>query len=178
MRYFLGLLIITCPTVHSSSSINGYQKNESEVSTAFMSSPHSVHSTASSSGPLFANSNKNVSKQLGGDIFDNEKVHDDFFSENIAGEVDNEIEESLLQYTGNFRMESASRSRSRNPCNIERIDLRNHREAADRSEVDFVERVITDLPDHPVIFVGFNDRNALLSRLASMGSLMTSPVGE
>ena len=142
-------------------------------SAAFMSSPHSVHSTASTSGPLFANSNKNVSKQLDGDIFDNEIVHEDFFSKNFAEEIDNEIVESILQLTG-----SASRSRGRNPCNIERIDLRNRREAADRSEADFVERVITNLPDHPVIFVGFNDRNALLARLASMGSLMTSPVCE
>lgn len=178
MRYFLGLLIINCPTFHSSSSINGYQRNESEILAAFMSSPHSVHSTASTSGPSFANSNRNVSKQLGGDIFDNEKVHDDFFSEYFAEEVDNGIEESILQLTGNFQVESASRSRGRNPCNIERIDLRNHRKAADRSEADFVERVITNLPDHPVIYVGFNDRNALLARLASMGSLMTSPVGE
>ena len=173
MRYFLGLLILTYRTFHSSSSINGNQRNESEILAASMCSPHSVHSTTSTSGPLFANSNKNVSKQLGGDIFDYEKVHDDFVSENFAEEVDNEIEESILQLT-----ESASRSRGRNPCNIERIDLRNHREAADRSEADFVERVITNLPDHPVVFVGFNDRNALLARLASMGSLMTSPVGE
>lgn len=78
----------------------------------------------------------------------------------------------------NLQKGSMSRISSRYPCNIERIDLRTLSEAADKSGEDYVETVITNLPDHPVIFVGYSDRNALLSRLASMDSLTSSPIGE
>ena len=177
MNFLLSLLLLTCPTFQSSSYINGYQKNISDSLTAVTKSPSNVKSAASSSSDLLRNSNEDVSKQLAENIFDKKKFHDDTLSGAFSDEEYNNFEKSMLYSMGIFQEKVASRRGFRNPCNIERIDLRIPYEVADKSEGDFSERVITNLPDHPVIFVGYSDRNALLARLASMESLMTSPVG-
>jgi hypothetical protein len=108
-------------------------------------------------------------------VISSKEHYDDAASGISSQEEYDTFEKSMLQ---NLRKESTSRISSRYPCNIERIDLRILREAADKSGEDYVETVITNLPDHPVIFVGDSHRNALLSRLASMDSLTSSPIGE
>jgi hypothetical protein len=161
MRILIGLLLLICRPFHSSSKINEHQGNQSDALTAVMNSPLSACSLASSKSTSLSESSKGQ--------------YDDAVSGMSSQEEYDIFEKSM---PGNLQKERTSRISSRYPCNIERIDLRILREAADKSGEDYVETVITNLPDHPVIFVGYSDRNAMLSRLASMDSLTSSPIGE
>jgi hypothetical protein len=161
MRILIGVLLLICRPFHSSSKINEHQGNQSDALTAVINSPLSVCSLASSRSTSSSESSK-------------EKY--DAAVSGISSQEEYDIFEKSMPE--NLQKESSSSISSRYPCNIERIDLRILREAADKSGEDYVETVITNLPDHPVIFVGYSDRNALLSRLASMESLTNSPIGE
>ena len=55
------------------------------------------------------------------------------------------------------------------PCNIQRIDLRTTGGGEGETGV---------LPNYPVIYVGWDDRNTFLSLLASRQNLTKSPTGE
>jgi hypothetical protein len=169
MRILIGVLLLICRPFHSSSKINEPQGNQSDALTAVINSPPSACSLASSRSTSSSESSK--------------EKYDDAVSGISSQEEYDIFEKSML---GNLRKDrnvaedygKCSRISSRYPCNIERIDLRILREAADKGGDDYVETVITNLPDHPVIFVGYSNRNALLSRLASMESLTSSPIGE
>lgn len=161
MRILLGLLLLICRPFHSSSTINEHQGNQSDDLTPVINSAFSAYSLASSRSTSLSESSK--------------EQYDDAVSGMSTQEEYDIFEKSMLE---NLQKKSTSRISSRYPCNIERIDLRILREAADKNGEDYVETVITNLPDHPVIFVGYSDRNTLLSRLASMESLTSSPIGE
>lgn len=161
MRILIGLLLLICRPFHSSSKINEHQGNQSTALTAVINSPLGACSLASSRSTSLSESSK--------------EQYDNAVSGMSSQEEYDKFEKSTPE---NLQKEATSRTSSRYPCNIERIDLRILREAADKSGEAYMETVITNLPDHPVIFVGYSDRNALLSRLASMDSLTSSPIGE
>ena len=68
----------------------------------------------------------------------------------------------------------------RYPCNIKRIDLRITEDDKEMEEGtrNIFERVISSLPNIPVVYSGFKNRNKLFSYLTSLQNLTSSPSGK
>lgn len=85
--------------------------------------------------------------------------------------------DQLSTISNNRKVNEAMRSRSemmnsvKYPCNIQKIDLRLSKKGV-RSERD-----ISRLPETPVIYVGWPDRNIFLSLLTSKTNMTLSPNG-
>ena len=83
----------------------------------------------------------------------------------------------LLASSNDLKVNEVMRSRSERinsakyPCNIQRIDLRLSKKGV-RSERD-----ISRLPETPIIYIGWPDRNIFLSLLTSKTNMTLSPNG-